>query len=764
MTSLFRPRNTFLQNNAWQNQALNALHYNTSQQGSVVPLIYGTMRQNVNLIDLGDYRGPTGKKGKSGSLPLSGTSQTGKGGGSGKGKSGKKNADYTVNVDFAVCQGPITLNLNNSVYSSSGVESFSATGLYFYNGSDDQALDSVFNKVNYSGTCHVIGKPIDLGQSPVLPNLAFEITGILAGVHTGNYNLDANPADVITDFLTNARYGVGFPSNHLSQLAHDDTGAITNTYGDYCQAAQLLISVSLDGHQKAIEWLDGIMKLTNSALVWSGSLLKVVPYGDLTLNSNSASWAPNWTSQYNLTDDHFLPWHPRQEGSAPTPGEDDPVILTRTNPADADNWVSIEYLDRSNFYNSTTITAFDQGAIDTYELRIGDSMPGRAFANQHPAQISIQLTMQRRLYIRNTGIKFQLGWQFALLEPMDFVNVTGRFGDNYLNQYPVRITVIEENDNGDLSLTCEDPQAGVGAPVTSPPPFGAVYLNGIDMLWPTGVFRDPTTGAIVSDPGHGSYGWDVSGPPNSPSGTFSTWLKITAADAPASPTAYNGLVRTVSYTGGTYNNLWELVIEIDYYGAIEVAIQDTFVYVGTHGGIKFDGSWHHVLVTWNAPNVQVWINGKEQANTATPLPTWPTIVNFKSEISITFYAAGGLLHYADSVDGCVQDGWFDVPTMITDPSKFRTFEGRPVDLGFRGQNVTGSPPRAFFHYYPSDYTGPDPIRFVGPSNFNFNRAGNLPDHTTVVGDPWYNQPFGDPSYPNTQIEGALANPCSTNPY
>jgi pyruvoyl-dependent arginine decarboxylase (PvlArgDC) len=44
-----------LQNQSWQNQALNALHYNTSQVGSVIPLICGTVRQQVNLIALGNF-------------------------------------------------------------------------------------------------------------------------------------------------------------------------------------------------------------------------------------------------------------------------------------------------------------------------------------------------------------------------------------------------------------------------------------------------------------------------------------------------------------------------------------------------------------------------------------------------------------------------------------------------------------------------------------------------------------------------------------
>jgi len=73
--SLFRTTTPFLQNNAWQHQSQNALRYNTSQVGSVLPLCFGTVRQQVNLVALGDFMGPGGgKKGKGvGPLPIAGT-------------------------------------------------------------------------------------------------------------------------------------------------------------------------------------------------------------------------------------------------------------------------------------------------------------------------------------------------------------------------------------------------------------------------------------------------------------------------------------------------------------------------------------------------------------------------------------------------------------------------------------------------------------------------------------------------------------------
>ena len=133
---LFRPHYSFLQTQAWQKQSLNALRYNTSQVGSVVPMIYGTVRQAVNLIAFGGYRGPGGgKKGKGvGPLPIGGTSQTAKGGGGGK-KGGKKGPpDFSIDVDFGVCEGPIGGSSSNKVWASAEVTTFGQLPLVAYLG------------------------------------------------------------------------------------------------------------------------------------------------------------------------------------------------------------------------------------------------------------------------------------------------------------------------------------------------------------------------------------------------------------------------------------------------------------------------------------------------------------------------------------------------------------------------------------------------------------------------------------------------------
>jgi len=129
------------------------------------------------------------------------------------------------------------------------------------------------------------------------------------------------------------------------------------------------------------------------------------------------------------------------------------VVLTRSDPAQATNWLSVEYMDADNSYNPQIIAAFDQGTIDLYGLRTEPSIQAHEFTNPTSATVSAQLMLQRRLYVRNT-YKFKLGVSYALLEPMDIVLITdSTLG---LDAAPVRITQIEEDDNGELTVTAEE--------------------------------------------------------------------------------------------------------------------------------------------------------------------------------------------------------------------------------------------------------------------------------------------------------------------
>ncbi|MBV9552364.1 MAG: phage tail protein [Alphaproteobacteria bacterium] len=431
--------------NAFSNPTLGSLRYNTSQAGSPIFVCYGTHRVAVNLLEYWNFQGASSS---------GGGSPGGKGLGGSSGKKGA-NQQYSVDVAFGICQGPVSFTGssygsagNNRIWANGGIAyGLGNAGLNGYPGSDGQAADPIFASsdanqpvIGYSGTCYVTGTPLNLGSSSAIPDISFEITGFESGSGGTSFPNDARPDLIVADMLTNLRYGAGFPASNL-----DTAGALAD-WGAYCQAAQLAMSLLLDKQQPTARWIEEIAQLTVSAVVWSGTLLKIIPYGDQALAANGASWAPHLTWQYNLGDDDFLPW---SDGA----GASDPVLLTRADPAQATNWLSIEYMDAVNSYNPQIIAAFDQGAIDQYGLRSEPSVQAHGFTNPTSATISAQLMLQRRLYLRNT-YKFKLGWRYALLEPMDIVLITdATLG---LVAAPVRITQIEEDDNGGLTITAEE--------------------------------------------------------------------------------------------------------------------------------------------------------------------------------------------------------------------------------------------------------------------------------------------------------------------
>ena len=165
--------------NAFRAPQLNSLRYNTSQFGSPVFIAYGTCRVSVNIVKYWGFSGS------------SGGGKGGKGLGRSAGKKGS-NQRYQVNVAFGLCQGPVSFagashgsDGSNRIWSNGGIANgLSAVGLNGYAGCDGQDPDPVFLSTDpnpptlgYSGTCYVTGTPMELGSSPVLPNMQFEVTG-----------------------------------------------------------------------------------------------------------------------------------------------------------------------------------------------------------------------------------------------------------------------------------------------------------------------------------------------------------------------------------------------------------------------------------------------------------------------------------------------------------------------------------------------------------------------------------------------------------
>ena len=301
--------------------------------------------------------------------------------------------------------------------------------------------------VPYQLTAYVANPSLEL-PNDVLSNYTWEVLGIApygAGV------VDANPKDVVTDVLTNADHGVGFPAAQLGDLS---------AYSNYCIAAGLFLSPVLNGQSPLTDQLSELADATNSAFVWSDGQLKLVPYGDSALTGHAVTYTPNVTPLYDLTDDDFQ-----------APAGTDPIVITRKKPSDCFNQVSVEYEDRAHDYNPNVQEAKDQASIDAYGLRPAPAVRFAAIKDAATARFIAQLRLQRELNVRNT-YQFTLSMKYALLEPMDLVTLTD--AGLGLDHVAVRLTTIEEDEDGNLTCTAEDFPAGIATASR----YGAAGANG----------------------------------------------------------------------------------------------------------------------------------------------------------------------------------------------------------------------------------------------------------------------------------------------
>jgi hypothetical protein len=312
--------------------------------------------------------------------------------------------------------------------------------------------------IPYSGMAYLAGSNFTLDTSAGVPNFSFEVQTSFA--LSATVVQDAQPGAVVPDFLTNPVTGAQFPTASL--------GDLTN-YTLYVQAAGLFFSPALIQQEEAQAILTRWLQATNSDVVWSEGVLKFIPYGDETLTGNGCTYTPNLTPLYDLSDDDFL-----SDGEAP-------VTVKRSTSADAFNRVQVEYLDRANEYNTAIAEATDLANIDQYGLRPMSTVSLHEICDADIARHVAQLILQRALYIRNT-YEFKLGWRHCLLEPMDLVTLSDPTMG--LNKLTVRVTEIDEDDSGTLSIICEDWPFGIAGATKYPHQYADSF--GLNMNDPAG--------------------------------------------------------------------------------------------------------------------------------------------------------------------------------------------------------------------------------------------------------------------------------------
>jgi len=413
---------------------INSMRIQQSAYGLCQPLVYGKNRVAANMFWYGNFLATAHTTTKK---------SGGKGGGSVKTKT--TTYTYSASMMLGLCENKIrdisTIwrdkeQIVTKAINGIQIKPIDQLGFELFDGDYNPVWGYLVSKhpnqaLHYPYLGYVACANYELGDSAVLSNHNFEV---ISDITFSESNHDANPADVIKDYVTNPRYGAA-PGLHMADLTE---------FRDYCTATGLFISPVFTEQRPAHETIAEIVEAVNCAVVPSPEGLKIRSFGDSAVTGNGSTYIPNLTPVYHLTDEDFI-------------GKEEPVRVRRSRDTDAFNHVQIEYANRFNQYNVETVEAKDQANIEMFGLRTQDPVKYDFFCEPKIARHAAQLLLQRRLYVRNE-YEFQLGWKYCLLEPMDIVTITDE--SLGLDQFPVRITRVEEDEDGLLTITAEELAVG----------------------------------------------------------------------------------------------------------------------------------------------------------------------------------------------------------------------------------------------------------------------------------------------------------------
>lgn len=489
------------------------LQTQTSASSVPVTLAYGKNRMAPNIIWQGDFTSHKHKQ------------KAGKGGGS------SVSYTYSASFELALCWGPIT-DVTHVWKDQSKETSYAALGFSLFTGTTPQTpwgyLTSAHptEALGYPGIAHLDVANYDLGQSNGLQQHSFEVESLLFG--TAVNGIDADPAQMIDDFLSNPAHGAGFNTSIIDADTFFSTPAAPTTgdsaFQTYCTALGIGLSPVLASQEKASDIVQRWAMLCNTALVWTGYSLRFHPYGADTITANGVTYLPDFPVRYSLSGDDFI--HDKEE---------DPIHFDRVDPADAKNSVSMVIANRNNEYNDLPVPWRDQGLVDQYGRKENDSFDAKEICDPDLASMLVAFIGQRSAYIRNT-FTFKLAPKYCRLEPMDVVQCS----DPRLGTFYVLIQDIEESDDADLTVTAEEFIDAVGTQMTtSAQPVSNTPLN-------TAVDPGPVNTPIIFEP------------PSSLSSTPQVWAAVSGGDDTTFNPNWGGCNVFLSTDNVTYDQIGQI--------------------------------------------------------------------------------------------------------------------------------------------------------------------------------------------------------------
>lgn len=485
------------------------LQLQTASSTAPITLLWGGNRISMNLFWYDDFKAHK-KKQKAG-----------------KGMGGSSTYyTYSASIQGGLCEGPIAGV--GRVFKDDEKTTLAKLGMSLFLGTYPQApwgyLTSAHptKALNYEGVAYVAIANYDLGTSASLGNHTFEVFG--REYNTAPNGHDCDCAILVKDFLTNPQYGAGFGLSRLDQDQLFSTAAAPTTgdssYQTYCTAMGFGLSPMLSDAQEAGTILAQWALLTNTAIVWNGYKLKMVPYVRETVTGNGVTYIPPQLSEpaYTITDQDLMA---------------DPEI-ERVDQSDCPNVVTLNINNRFNEYNELPVPYKDQTLIDQFGERKGNDIDAPEVTDPDMAAEMVSLICARGAYIRN-NYTIKLGQEYVLLEPMDTLVLVNANGFQVLLQ----ITNIEEDDDFVFTLECEEiannisSTGGFTNPETSTPTI-------ID----SGVVASPVNPPIIFEPAA-----------NLTNGIAQIWCAVSGGDGTTADPNWGGCEVYVSLDDITYQSI-----------------------------------------------------------------------------------------------------------------------------------------------------------------------------------------------------------------
>lgn len=286
-----------------------------------------------------------------------------------------------------------------------------------------------YNQIAYVGSAALY-----LGYQPTMPNYNYEVCGLYP---FGGGIVDANPSLCIQGVTSDARFGIGFPSEYF------DVSITSGVAFQWWVANSFFISPLIEQQRTAASVIGEWLEASQVGNFWSEGLWKFIPYGDTTAVGNGQVFTPPTNPVVSLDDDDFISDGP----------QDDPVKITEVPWPDRWNKVGVRWSVRTNSYNDDVLYGQDDASIATIGLRQETPVSYDFICIEDVAQIAANLRVQRYVAIKNR-YEFKLKVTYPYLEPMDVIEITD--SNLGITSLPVRIVSIEDDPLEPFRVVCED--------------------------------------------------------------------------------------------------------------------------------------------------------------------------------------------------------------------------------------------------------------------------------------------------------------------